>query len=277
MASDRLDVLVVGGGAREHALVRGLAKSPRIGRLICAPGNPGIDDDAETAAVGSDDIPALVAFAERERHRFRRGGTRGPAGGGSGRSTARPGVHGVWSRCRRGQAGGLQGVRQASDGRGRGPHRAGGDVHRARFRPGLSARARSAGGGQGRWSGGGQGSDHSPHSGRSGGGPDGVFRRAALRRRRRHGAHRGVPGGRRSVAALHRERQPDRAPCSGSRLQAASKMETWARTRGGWDRTPRSRRWTTLSTSASWTKSCGRSWPSWCGGGSTSEVSSTRG
>lgn len=67
MASERLDVLVVGGGAREHALVRSLAKSPRIGRLIGAPGNPGIEGDAVNLAVAAEDVPSLVAFVERER------------------------------------------------------------------------------------------------------------------------------------------------------------------------------------------------------------------
>ena len=63
----RLDVLVVGGGAREHALVRGLRKSARIGRLLCAPGNAGIRDDALVVDIGADDIPSIIAFVEREK------------------------------------------------------------------------------------------------------------------------------------------------------------------------------------------------------------------
>ena len=40
MKTERLTVLVVGSGGREHALAWKISQSPRLGRLICAPGNP---------------------------------------------------------------------------------------------------------------------------------------------------------------------------------------------------------------------------------------------
>jgi phosphoribosylamine--glycine ligase len=58
-----MKVLVVGGGGREHALCWAIAKSPRLTKLWCAPGNAGIADSAECVAISDSDIDGLVKFA----------------------------------------------------------------------------------------------------------------------------------------------------------------------------------------------------------------------
>jgi phosphoribosylamine--glycine ligase len=60
-----MNVLVIGSGAREHALCWKLATSPLLTKLWCAPGNPGIAAHAERVIIEATDIPALVAFARQ--------------------------------------------------------------------------------------------------------------------------------------------------------------------------------------------------------------------
>jgi len=62
-----MKVLVLGSGGREHALVWKLRASPRVTKLYCAPGNGGMEEDAECAAVDLRSLESMVALVQRLR------------------------------------------------------------------------------------------------------------------------------------------------------------------------------------------------------------------
>jgi phosphoribosylamine---glycine ligase len=60
-----MNILVIGGGGREHALAWKLKKGAGVQALCCAPGNGGIAAEAQCISADPGDVPALVALAER--------------------------------------------------------------------------------------------------------------------------------------------------------------------------------------------------------------------
>lgn len=61
-----MDVLIVGGGGREHAIAWKAAQSPGVDKIYCAPGNAGISEYAECVDIGAMEFDKLAAFAKEK-------------------------------------------------------------------------------------------------------------------------------------------------------------------------------------------------------------------
>ena len=59
-----MNILVVGGGGREHAIIKKLKENPSVEKIFALPGNGGIAADAECVAIKATDIEGIVAFAK---------------------------------------------------------------------------------------------------------------------------------------------------------------------------------------------------------------------
>ena len=62
-----MKVLVLGSGAREHAMCWSLANSPLISKLICAPGNPGIAEEAQCINININNNDEIISLALKEK------------------------------------------------------------------------------------------------------------------------------------------------------------------------------------------------------------------
>ena len=65
-----MKVLIVGSGGREHAIATSVAKSPKVDKIYCAPGNAGIGQLAECVPIGAMEFDKLVSFAKEKEIDF---------------------------------------------------------------------------------------------------------------------------------------------------------------------------------------------------------------
>jgi len=64
-----MKVMVVGGGGREHAIIKKLKENEQITQIFALPGNGGISLDAQCVAIKATDIQGICDFAKQKRKR----------------------------------------------------------------------------------------------------------------------------------------------------------------------------------------------------------------
>ena len=62
-----MNILVVGGGGREHTIIRSLKKNPKVETIYALPGNGGMAEDAVCTGISATDLDAIVAFAKENK------------------------------------------------------------------------------------------------------------------------------------------------------------------------------------------------------------------
>ena len=107
-----MKVLVVGSGGREHAICTSVAKSPRVDKIYCAPGNAGIAALAECVPIGAMEFDKLVAFAKEKEIDFTIVGMDDPLVGGIVDVFEAEGLKVFGPRKKCGNLRGLQGIFQ---------------------------------------------------------------------------------------------------------------------------------------------------------------------
>ena len=116
-------ILVVGGGGREHAIIKALKKSPDCGEIWCAPGNGGIRYDAKCKNIKATDVETMVGFAVEEKFDYVVVAQDDPLALGMVDELAKAGIPAFRPGQGRCPHRGLQGVLQGPDEEIRHPHR----------------------------------------------------------------------------------------------------------------------------------------------------------
>ena len=65
-----MKIMVIGGGGREHAIIKKLKENKQVSLIYALPGNGGIAKDAECVDIGAKDIPKIVEFAKDNNVEF---------------------------------------------------------------------------------------------------------------------------------------------------------------------------------------------------------------